>query len=291
MALAETEILPIRMADGSRSKLTVFPGSSHHPVFIIMPAMGVRASYYAPLAGSLLQQGLQAVTADLRGHGYSSLRSSRSVDFGFHEMINQDLPAVVAATQGRFPRSPIYLLGHSLGGQMSVLYASLFPDQVAGVVLVSSGSVYFRGWRFPTSLAILSATQLAWGISRLLGYFPGHRLGFGGREARTTIRDWAHNARTGSYRPAHGERDVEAAMAGMTTPVLAISIGGDKLAPPRATRQLCGKLKSAPVRYLCMGSDEMPAAGLDHFAWVNHAAPIVEKIRPWMATNTYRLRN
>ena len=218
MAVAETELLSIRMTDGSRSKLTVFSGSSHHPVCIIMPAMGVRASYYTPLADSLVRQGLSAVTADLRGHGYSSLRSSRAVDFGFHEMINQDMPEVVDAARRRFPRSPIYLLGHSLGGQISVLYASLFPDQVAGVVLVSSGSVYFRGWRFPTRLAILLGTQLAWGVSKLLGYFPGHRLGFGGREARTTIRDWAHNARTGSYQPANGERDVEAAMASMTTP-------------------------------------------------------------------------
>ncbi len=291
-ALPKKEALPVAMADGSRSVITAYPvDEGPCPVCIIMPAMGVPASWYAPLAGVLGRQGLQAVTADLRGHGESSLRASRSVDFGFHEMVIQDLPAVVAATARRFPQAPIYLLGHSLGGQMSVLYTSLFPGRVAGIVLVSSCSVYFRGWTFPTNLTILFGTQLAWGISRLLGYYPGRRLGFGGREARTMVRDWAHNARTGRYEPANCSCDLEAALARVITPVLAISLAGDHLAPFRAIRYLCKKLKKAPVHYLHLGADEMPAGGRNHFTWVAHADSIARKIRLWMATNPDCLRN
>jgi len=284
-ALPKKETLPIAMADGSRSKITAYPvDDGRRPVCILMPAMGVPASWYEPLAGTLGRQGFQAVTADLRGHGESSMRASRSVDFGFREMVAQDLPAVVAATAGRFPGCPIYLLGHSLGGQMSVLYAGLFPGRVAGIVLVSSCSVYFRGWTFPANLTILLGTQLAWGISRLLGYYPGRRLGFGGREARTMVRDWAHNARTGCYQPANCSCDLEAALERVVTPVLAIAIADDHLAPLRAIRYLCDKLKNAPVEYLHMGADEIPAAGQNHFAWVAHADAIVREMGLWMAT-------
>ncbi|MEE4114479.1 MAG: alpha/beta fold hydrolase [Desulfobacteraceae bacterium] len=286
------ETLPIAMADGSRSKITAYPvDDGRRPVCILMPAMGVPASWYEPLANALGRQGIQAVTADLRGHGESSLRASRSMDFGYREMVTQDLPAVVAATAGRFPSCPLYLLGHSLGGQMSVLYASLFPGRVAGIVLVSSCSIYFRGWTFPINLIILLGTQLAWGISRLLGYYPGRRLGFGGREARTMVRDWAHNARTGRYQPANCSCDLEAALERVVTPILAIAIAGDRLAPPLAIRNLCDKLKKAPVQYLHMGVDEIPAAGQDHFAWVSHADAIVREMGLWMANTPVRLRS
>ena len=136
------------MDDGCRSAVTRYCGDRDGPAFIILPAMGVPADYYAPLADAVAQLGIGAVTADLRGHGYSSLRASRKVDFGYHDMIAHDLPAVVAATRKHFPDNPIYLLGHSLGGQLGVFYASRFPGHVAGIVLVASCSVYFKGWRY-----------------------------------------------------------------------------------------------------------------------------------------------
>ena len=285
------EIIPIVMDDGCRSAVTRYPGDRNGPVFIILPAMGVPADYYKPLADTVAQLGSGAVTADLRGHGYSSLRASRKVDFGYHDMIAHDLPAAVAATREHFPGTPIFLLGHSLGGQLGVLYASRFPGHVAGIVLVASCSVYFRGWPFPANLALLLGTQLAWVVAGLLGYFPGRALGFGGREARTTIRDWARNARTGTYSGAGAMRGLEVAMAQMTTPVLAISLYGDRFAPPRAVRCLGDKLKRAPVDYLHLGDAQMPAAGRDHFKWVFHSAPIVRVIQAWLAKTQNGWRN
>jgi len=285
------EAIPIAAADGCRSAITSYPGRGDGPVFIILPAMGVRADYYGPLAEMLVQHGFGAVTADLRGHGHSSLRASRRVDFGYHEMVAHDMPAVVAATRKYFPHNPIYLLGHSLGGQLSVLYAGRFPGHVAGIVLIASCSVYFRGWDFPANLAILLGTQSAGILAGLLGYFPGHSLGFGGRESMTTIRDWARNARTGNYRASGGDHDLEAALAAMTTPVLAISLAGDRFAPQRAARYLGDKLKRAAVNYQLLGEAQMPAAGLDHFRWVAHTGPIVRSIQAWLTTTHNGMRN
>lgn len=278
------EVLPIAMADGSRLTMTVYPVKGKVcPVCIILPAMGVPASWYEPLAGTLVRQGLHAVAADLRGHAGSTLRASRSVDFGFHEMVTCDLPGLVAATARRLPGCPVYLLGHSLGGQLGTLYASLYPESVRGLILVATCSVYYRGWPFPKSLGLLLATQLARGIADVTGHFPGRTLGFGGREARTVMRDWAHNARTGRYEPANSPVNLESALSRMQTPVLAISLEGDQFAPPRAVRYLCDKLISTRVRHLHLDGWEMPDAGRHHFRWVRHAGPIVRHIRRWMA--------
>ncbi len=76
------------------------------PVIMCMPAMGVRASYYEPLARALTLSGWNVITADLRGNGESGIRPRRSCDFGYYEMVRYDWPAVVAETRRMFPRSP-----------------------------------------------------------------------------------------------------------------------------------------------------------------------------------------
>ncbi|MBL0713503.1 MAG: hypothetical protein JJV98_07350 [Desulfosarcina sp.] len=43
----------IRMRDDTRSQITVFRGDHSSPVVICMPAMGVRAAFYEPLALNL----------------------------------------------------------------------------------------------------------------------------------------------------------------------------------------------------------------------------------------------
>ena len=46
----------------------------------------------------------------------------------------------------------------------------------------------------------------------MLGYVPGDRLGFGGTEARTLMRDWAHNGRTARYEPIGSDVNYESAL-------------------------------------------------------------------------------
>ncbi|MCX2864930.1 hypothetical protein OOZ63_24160 [Paucibacter sp. PLA-PC-4] len=72
-------------------------------------------------------------------------------------------------------------------------------------------------------------------VSRLLPWYPGRPLGFGGKQPRRLMRDWVGMALTGSYRHlAIGQR-CEQSMRHLQLPVLAINIEGDELAPRSAT--------------------------------------------------------
>jgi predicted alpha/beta hydrolase len=64
-----------------------------------MPAMGVKAALHAPFANSLVKQGLNVVTADLRGHGESLIRPGRSTDCGYGEMVRCDWPSILVPYQ------------------------------------------------------------------------------------------------------------------------------------------------------------------------------------------------
>jgi predicted alpha/beta hydrolase len=265
--------------DGVASTITVFKGddSPSAPVLICMPAMGVKAKFYEPLAEALLQEGWRFVTADLRGNGLSALHVRKGVDFGYHEMVTFDWPAVVDKVKELFPGSPVYLFGHSLGGQLSALYLAANPGAVSGLILVATPSVHWRAWDFPLNVGVLAGTQAACTLARALGYFPGRKIGFGGMEAKGVICDWARQARTGRYQPSGSSLDYEQLLRELEIPVLAISFDGDFLSPEKAVDNLLAKMRKAHITHLHLAGDD-----LDHFRWVKRPAPVIEKMQEWL---------
>jgi len=276
------EQIDITALDGAASKITVFTAdhAPEAPVLVCMPAMGTAARFYEPLALPILREGWRFVTADLRGVGLSAVRVKRGVSFGYHEMVGSDWPAVVQKAQALFPGAPVYLLGHSLGGQLSALYLAANPAAAAGLILVAAPSVHWRGWDAPLSAAILAGTQAARAVAAVLGYFPGRKLGFGGTEARGVIRDWARQARTGRYEPRGPSIGYERLLAGLEAPVLAFSFEDDLLSPPRAVGNLLDKMRRARVTHVTLAGD-----GLDHFRWVRNPDALVGKIREWLPSD------
>jgi predicted alpha/beta hydrolase len=207
-------------------------------VILICPALGVRASYYDGVALALARSGVTAVVMELRGQGTSSLRAGRGTDWGYEDHVRHDWPAAIAAVQEKFPGAPLYLFGHSLGGQLSALFMARNPTVASGLILVACGTNDHRSWPFPTRYKVLVQMELVAGLARALGYFPGHRVGFGDRQARQEMLDWAFNGRYGRFQPAGAAVDYEAALATLKTSVWAFSLEGDALAPRESTARL-----------------------------------------------------
>ena len=78
----------------------------------------------------------------------------------------EDLHALLTAA--RVP-PPYFLVGHSLGGLFTQLYARTFPDEVTGVVLVDSSNRYNLA-ALPPSLAAAGRQSLAGAPSVIPGY-------------------------------------------------------------------------------------------------------------------------
>ena len=175
--MARVEKLHIHSEDGAKSEAALFAPVRGEParraIVVCTPAMGVPARFYEPLAQALAERGLAAVTAELRGIGSSSVRVRRGVDFGYHELALRDFPPWWPRPRRLIPRHLLFVLGHSLGGQVSALCASAHAEKVRGLILVAAGSPFFRNWGFPSNLRVLAGTQLMRGISSILGYYPG----------------------------------------------------------------------------------------------------------------------
>ena len=274
-----SEIVKITAHDGHAFDLTLHVAQANAPVLLIGPAMGTPARIYAPLAEAFVAQGLNVAVIELRGIGSSSVRAGKRVDYGYHHLVTQDWTAACASLRERFPGSPLFLFGHSLGGQVSVLHAATQAG-ISGVIIVAAGSVHYKGWTGAKRFGILTFTQFAGVLSGLVGYFPGKRVGFGGTEAKTLMQEWARLGRTGRF-ALHGGADYEAALAQSRVPVLGLSFEHDTFAPHRAQKFLLNKLKQARVTHLPL-SEKDTGLRLDHYNWIKKSEPVVTRVAAWI---------
>ncbi|MFC5435515.1 alpha/beta fold hydrolase [Rhodanobacter umsongensis] len=283
VAAIETTVIPVTVADGSRFELLcIQPGSTCHRLLYWLPAMGISARQYLPLAEALAARGVAVIVHEWRGIGSSDRRASRRCDWGYRELLEWDLAAGMAAVRERWPHATCWLGGHSLGGQLAALHASLHPAEFAGLVLVASGAPYWR--RFRHGWLVGAAYALAPWLAALQGYLPGRRIGFGGNEARGVIDDWARSGRSGRYAAAGMARDFEQQMASLHLPLLALRLRDDWLGPQASLEWLLGKLGSGE-RSVDVITPQDLGVPADHFGWMKMPSPIAARIAAWIAAH------
>ncbi len=277
----------IRSPDGAESDATVFAGDEPpSAVVVCTPAIGVAAAYYEGLAAELARRGACVVTAELRGVGSSSVRARRGVDFGYRELLELDLPAVIAAARALYPAARLVLLGHSIGAHLSAIHAGQAATDLGGLVFVASGTSYYRAWRFPGNVSMLGVAALTRGVSALVGFFPGRLFGFFGTQARRLMREWSTLTTTGRFEIAGGPPDAERLLASVALPVLALSFEGDNFAPEGAVRHFLAKMPGARITYRRLRAADIGARSVDHFRWAKYPAPVAEIISRWLASLT-----
>lgn len=273
--------LPLKTHDDHEFALQLFKAAdSNAPVVLMTPAMAVKADYYRPFAEALQQAGFNVALMDLRGLGSSNKQPHKGDNFSYHHLVDIDWSLAVNTIKAAHPNSKIVLLGNSLGGQMNALYASANSANVDALILIASCSVYYKPYK--NWLQILFGTQIMAAAASLLGYAPGDKLGFAGKEAKGVIHDWAYNARTGKYRASGSTHDFEALLPALQKPVLGISLERDHFAPKAAVEELLGKLKSCDVTHWHLSAQEMGLEKVSHYSWAKQPAPFIERIVPWL---------
>ncbi|WP_130620319.1 alpha/beta hydrolase family protein [Dyella amyloliquefaciens] len=281
-SLPVCEVLPARAADGAYAEVLLqLPAGSPHRVLYWLPALGVSARQYLPLAQALAQSGVAVAIHEWRGIGSSDRRASRQANWSYRNLLEDDLPAGLAAVRQRLPVARCLFGGHSLGAQLASLYAGLHPERVAGLVLVASGSPYWR--QFPQDRLIWLALTAAPWLARLCGYLPGRRMGFGGNEARGVIDDWARSGRTGRYAAVGMPDDFEARLGRLTQPLLALRLADDWLAPEASLSWLLGKMPQTRSEQQLITSRDMDGRPADHFGWMKAPRPVAGRIAAWSA--------
>ena len=277
MSITQLEI-PAQGADGHRWSLLARIPAQPRCSLLWLPALGVAARHYLPFADALAAQGIAVFLHEWRGHGSSSLRAGRAIDWGYRELLLHDLPASEAAVTATLPTSRPVVGGHSLGGQLACCRVAIAPESATALWLVASGSPWWRVfplrtcWWLPFAYGFLSL------LARMRGALPGRAVGFGGNEARGLIADWARSGIRGRYAAAGLDVNLEAALRGVSVPVQAVVFDRDWLGPEASLRFLLAKLGSgADARVQHLGANVLGTPA-DHFAWMKRPRAVASAL-------------
>ncbi|HLV59973.1 MAG TPA: hypothetical protein VKY51_01070, partial [Fredinandcohnia sp.] len=154
---------------------------------------------------------------------------------------------------------------------------------IRGLIYVASGTPYYRTWPFPQRAILRGVAALFPWLADRIGHFPGERIGFATREARTVMRDWATLLLEGRYRLRNWDGpDIEEAIARVELPVLSITLAKDIFVPPHVAEHMLSKMPRAKVERWHWDPEAEGQERTHHVRWPRRALPVVERIAAWL---------
>jgi len=100
----------------------------------LVHGLGEHSGRYQHVAEAFNQAGFSFLGYDQHGHGKSPGKKGHIPDY---ETLLDDISLALQVTQERYPAVPIFLYGHSMGGNLVLNYALRRKPQLSGVICTS----------------------------------------------------------------------------------------------------------------------------------------------------------
>ena len=156
----------LRAADGVRLHYRSWPAPVEHAVVLVSHGLGEHGGRYQALARDLAEHGITSHAIDHRGHGHSGGARGHVDRFDAYVRDFETFRARIAKEHS--PGTPLFLLGHSLGGLIAIHHLLEHPE--AG----------YRGAVLSAPLVGIAVQAPRWKValsglfSRVLPWLPFH---------------------------------------------------------------------------------------------------------------------
>jgi predicted alpha/beta hydrolase len=175
-----------------------------------------------------------------------------------------DMSAAVEWLENELVDVPIFIVGHSMGGQLLALVDGL--ERVRGVAMICSST---GAWRDMSGAAFRARCAFFWYVvvpltTRLLGYVPSRAIGAGEDLPAGVAREWAEWCRRSAY--FEGALDMNA-FARVRAPILALSFSDDPIANDRTVPALLRLYPNATVKRVHLRPEEVSRGAVGHFGF------------------------
>ena len=262
--------LEAKTADGVTLRIDRRPAIGlRKGVIVMLHAMMTDGRYFGArredgFATVWTEAGYDVYVPDFRGHGRSVPPVAGTDDWSFDDLVEFDLPAIIAAVadSAKLRPSQLVILGHSLGGL--VLTAALGIDRVPAPrrVLLASTAVWLTGADGPLGRrAVMTAYR---GVTALFGKAPIRALRAGTADEAATyvhqLTGWTRSARWTSLRGL----DYGAALRTIRAPVIPFVGAGDWMCTPADASGFAGQIPNAQALRV-IGTASGDALDPDHF--------------------------
>lgn len=143
------------------------PEGAPRAAIVATHGMSDHSGGLAPIRAHLVSRGYAFYAHDLRGHGKSPGQRGHLERWSD---LQADLGALVGLVRRAEPRVPLFLLGHSMGGLLTLDYALQHPETADGVVAIAPAVALSTSPWLMRSLGLLALVLPAWAISSKPNY-------------------------------------------------------------------------------------------------------------------------
>ena len=241
------------------------PQGTPRAAVVLNGATGVPQGYYQAFARWLAEtQNLACLTYDYRDFGLSAtgpIRQSKAtmVDWGVY-----DQQGALRTLCDAFPDTPIWVIGHSIGGMMLPFQNG--ADRVERMITVASGPVHIRDHPLHYLPAALTFWYGAGPIAtKLLGYLPGKILGLGADIPSGVYWQWRRWCTT----PGFNRHDIGGALpqpdiSAMCGEMKVVAVADDAMVPSEAVWRLMALYPEANKRQLTLRPEAFGLKQIGH---------------------------
>lgn len=236
--MASTRTFTLSTVDGLRLHGVEWQKDDPKGVVALLHGLGEHIERYHHVAEALTKGGFAVVGFDQRGHGISDGKRGHTPNYA---MLMDSITLLLQTIHNRYPGQPVWLYGHSFGGNQVLNYALRYPDKIDGVI--ASG---------PWLKLVMNINILKVGLSKVAYYLLPRYTESNRVEARLTSHDPAmvkayatdpliHDRVTARLFVSTQRAGLWAIQqaGNLQVPALVMHGGDDPLTAPDASRQFC----------------------------------------------------
>lgn len=225
-------------------------------ILICLHGFGLNARAYRDFAKVMAARGYLCFAPDIRGFGYWH-------ESGWHPDLDlalsvEDVKTVVEAAKLRYPKTPLFIVGESMGGAIGLTVAAKYPEGIDGLVASVPASERFKQKQSSVAVAVryLVDADKEFDVSKKVI----DRAVSDDDLKRMWLEDPRNRISVSPRELLHFEKFMSAAMSKAKeidrTPVLIIQGCRDNLVKPTATIKLYDTLPNPDKHMLMVGEAE-----------------------------------
>lgn len=231
----------LRADDGVRLHYRSWPAPAERAVLLASHGLGEHGGRYAEVAAELAAHGVTVHAIDHRGHGRSGGRRGHVAHFG--EFV-RDFETFRAAIAKEHPSgTPLFLLGHSMGGLIAIHHLQTHPDAGYRGAILSAPlvGIAVQAPRWKVALSGLLSRVLPWLPfhneieTAMLSTAPGYEAAYRADTLlHNTITPRLYTEMVAAIRGALERPD------GIRVPLLVLAPTADRVVLPEAVARFAG---------------------------------------------------
>jgi predicted alpha/beta hydrolase len=272
MNVSETETT-ISAMDGAALGGTLYQSSAaERGLLLVISGTGILQRFYRRFATYAAKRGFVVLTFDCRGVGRSRPKSLKGFNAKLSEWGQLDISGAIKHLHAHNPSLPLYVLGHSMGGQQ----LGLAPNHsiVSGAIFVASSTGYWRGLARPYAYFAAAMWFVYLPIAtKMFGYAPAKLFGQGEDLPSGVALEWARWCKNPAYMAAFfdtGQQQksplcaVKSFHSEVQFPIRAFAFTDDKIATKSTVPPLLSYYNQAPLDVRWVAPESLGVKEIGH---------------------------